>query len=57
MNQATSTISRPDSLMPDQTTIRVMDDTPDNLTLMSSLLRDDYSVKIANSGAKALKIA
>ena len=34
-----------------------MDDTPDNITLMSSLLKDLYKVKIANNGEKALKIA
>jgi CheY-like chemotaxis protein/nitrogen-specific signal transduction histidine kinase len=38
-------------------TILVVDDTPDNLTLMSNLLKDTYKVKIANSGEKALKIA
>jgi putative two-component system response regulator len=36
-------------------TILVVDDTPDNLTLMSSLLKDLYKVKVANSGEKALK--
>ena len=38
-------------------TVLVVDDTPDNLTLMSSLLKDDYKVKVANGGEKALKIA
>ena len=38
-------------------TLLVVDDTPDNLALMSSLLKDDYLVKVANSGEKALKIA
>lgn len=38
-------------------TILVVDDTADNLTLMSNLLKDDYKVKIANSGEKALRIA
>jgi len=38
-------------------TILVVDDTPGNLTLMSKLLKDDYRVKIANSGEKALKIS
>jgi len=41
----------------EKATILVVDDTPDNLTLMSSLLKDDYKVKVANSGEKALKIA
>jgi len=38
-------------------TILVVDDTPDNLTLMSNLLKDHYKVKIANSGERALAIA
>ncbi|ARJ65418.1 two-component system response regulator [Magnetospirillum sp. ME-1] len=38
-------------------TILVVDDTPDNLKLMSGLLKDLYRVKIANSGEKALTIA
>jgi putative two-component system response regulator len=37
-------------------TILVVDDTPDNLSLMSSLLKDLYRVKVANSGDKALKL-
>ena len=41
----------------EKATILVVDDTPDNLTLMSSLLRDSYKVKFANSGRKALQIA
>jgi len=38
-------------------TVLVVDDTPDNLTLMGSLLRDHYHVKVANNGERALKIA
>lgn len=38
-------------------TILVVDDTSDNLLLMSSLLKDLYRVKLANSGEKALKVA
>ena len=38
-------------------TILVVDDAPANLVLMSNLLSDEYKVKIANSGEKALKIA
>ena len=37
--------------------ILVVDDTPDNLIMMSSLLKNDYKVKIANGGEKALRIA
>ncbi|MFA6188093.1 MAG: two-component system response regulator [Sulfuricurvum sp.] len=36
-------------------TILVVDDTSENLMLMSSLLKDIYNVKVANSGEKALK--
>ena len=38
-------------------TVLVVDDTPDNLTLMGSLLREHFVVKVANNGDKALKIA
>ncbi|QEI06242.1 two-component system response regulator [Pigmentiphaga aceris] len=37
--------------------VLVVDDTPDNLALMSRLLRGLYRVKVANSGARALQIA
>jgi len=37
-------------------TVLVVDDTPDNLTLASGLLKDIYRLKVANSGEKALKI-
>lgn len=38
----------------DKPTIFVVDDTPDNLSLMSSLLKPLYRVKVANSGERAL---
>jgi len=38
-------------------TILVVDDTPDNLTLVSTLLKRDYRVRVAMNGDKALKIA
>lgn len=38
-------------------TVLVVDDTPDNLSLMGGLLRDHYHVKVANQGERALKIA
>lgn len=38
-------------------TVLVVDDTPDNLSLMSGLLKDLYKVKIANNGERALKVA
>ena len=37
-------------------TVLVVDDTADNLALMSGLLKDTYRLKVANSGEKALKI-
>lgn len=38
-------------------TILVVDDTPENLALITNLLKDLYTVKIATSGKKALQIA
>lgn len=38
-------------------TILVVDDAPENLELMSELLRDHYRVKIANGGPAALRIS
>ena len=38
-------------------TILVVDDTPDNLSLMMELLEGDYTVKLANGGERALKLA
>lgn len=40
-----------------RSTILIVDDTPDNLTLMSGLLKDLYQVKISTTGDRALKIA
>lgn len=41
----------------DRPIILVVDDTPDNLKLMSGLLKDRYRLKVANSGERALAIA
>ena len=38
-------------------TVLVVDDTPDNLSLMSGLLKDLYQVKVAKNGERALAIA
>lgn len=38
-------------------TILVVDDTPDNLSLMMELLKGDYRVKLANGGERAIKLA
>ena len=40
-----------------KSTVLVVDDMPDNLSLVSSLLRDDYIVRVANNGETALRIA
>lgn len=45
------------SLNADKLTVLIVDDTPDNLLLLTSMLRSEYRVKVANCGAKALAIA
>ena len=40
-----------------EATVLVVDDTPANLSLMSSLLKDTYKVRVANCGERALEIA
>ena len=44
------------TLQDQKPTILVVDDTPDNLTLMTHLLRDLYRVRAAPSGEKALQL-
>ncbi|WP_211296922.1 response regulator [Malikia spinosa] len=46
-----------DTKHPEPATILVVDDTPANLSLMTGLLRDEYKVKAAIDGEKALRIA
>ena len=41
---------------PPRQTVLVADDTPENIDLLSGLLRQDYRVKVATSGEKALAI-
>ncbi len=41
----------------DKKTVLVVDDTPDNIALVSALLKDAYKTKIATNGEKALSIA
>ena len=41
----------------DKQTILVVDDTPDNITLLCGLLGDQYKNKVATNGQKALQIA
>src|SRR5215813_8778283 len=38
-------------------TVLIVDDTPDNLTLMTGLLKDTYKTRVANNGERALKLA
>lgn len=40
----------------DRMTVLVVDDTPDNLTLLGHILKDEYRVRLAPSGTKALEI-
>ncbi|WP_199534719.1 response regulator [Rhodoferax lacus] len=49
MNANMATVEKP--------TILVVDDTPENLSLMMELLKDAYTVQLANSGERALKLA
>ena len=41
---------------PDKATILVVDDTPDNLTLLADIFKDQYRVKLAHNGQKAVEI-
>jgi putative two-component system response regulator len=38
-------------------TVLIVDDTPENLTVMNGLLREHYRTKVASNGARALRIA
>ena len=42
--------------MDEKNTILIVDDTPDNLSVLSGLLKNLYKTKIATTGRKALKI-
>jgi putative two-component system response regulator len=41
----------------DKPTVLIVDDTPDNIMLLSRLLKDRYNTKVANNGSLALQIA
>ena len=41
----------------DKPTVLVVDDIPDNIHTLSGILSDEFKIKAATSGAKALKIA
>ena len=38
-------------------TVLIVDDTPDNISVLSNLLKDEYRAKIATNGERALRIA
>ena len=57
MEQAPFTVNASNLVDKHIATVLVVDDTPENLTLMGALLRDHFMVKVANNGEKALKIA
>jgi putative two-component system response regulator len=44
-------------MMNEKPLILIVDDSPDNLSLMSALLKDQYRVKVANNGERGLQIA
>jgi putative two-component system response regulator len=37
--------------------VLIVDDTPENLTIMNGLLKDEHRTKVANNGERALKLA
>lgn len=43
--------------MQEKQTILIVDDTPDNISLLAALLKGKYKIKIATNGLKALQIA
>ena len=44
-------------MQPSKSQILVVDDTPENVDVLSGILRDQYQIKVALNGAKALAIA
>ena len=46
----------PEPKINEKPTILVVDDTPDNLHLLSAIFKEEYRVKIAHNGAKAISI-
>ncbi len=53
---STSQLPQTDHSISYKPTILVVDDEPTNLELIFNLLKDDYSIKVATSGKKALSI-
>jgi adenylate cyclase len=46
-----------DNIILEKPTVLVVDDTPENLTLIAGLLKSDYKVKTAIDGERAIKVA
>jgi PAS domain S-box-containing protein len=46
-----------DIIMIEKPTVLIVEDSPDDLTLISGLLKDLYNIKIATNGKQALKVA
>jgi len=42
---------------PEKKTILLVDDTPANIQVANSILKDDYKIRVATNGAKALELA
>jgi putative two-component system response regulator len=47
----------PEILLPHPYTVLIVDDQPENLSVLGELLEADYEIRIANSGVRALKAA
>lgn len=56
MTPALTATARIKHAVAEKPTVLVVDDTPDNLHLLSQLLKEEYRVKIAHNGEKALDI-
>ena len=52
MEQASFTVNASTLVDKHIATVLVVDDTPENLTLMGALLRDHFMVKVANNGER-----
>jgi CheY-like chemotaxis protein len=52
-NPAAKTVG---ATLPDKASILIVDDTPDNLEMLSGILKDDFKVRVANSGKRALSL-
>lgn len=53
----TSLLNQSESNVAPKATILIVDDVPDNLSILSELLKDTYKIKAVNSGEKAIKAA